>query len=447
MKRARLVRLAVLGTVVALAVPTVAQAANEVTKWNEIAVSTVNAQLPITSAPPAGAVFVAMVQGAVYGASNSVDRHGRPYLINRSFPKASADAAVATAAFRVLDAFFSATHHASLQAAYDASLNGIGAGAAKDQGIAVGTMAADAMLAEGHDGRAGQFGCAFVTPPAPGVWQPLAGPTGAPACDPSSWVANAKPFVVNSPSQFRTAGPYSLSSPQYTVDYNEVKAIGSLGSATRTAAQTHAASFWQTNPAANYNALARRFVDQFGLGVSDSARLFAMLDLSAADAIINVWNDKYHYRFWRPITAIQQGDTDGNADTVADPGWMPLFSSGFPTSPPLPAVPLPVGGVGGPLGTPPYPDHPSGATAYASASMHALASFFGSDQMSTGFYLTSGRYPGELRPFSRFSDVTNEILEARIWTGIHFRNPDVQAANLGREVEQYIHEALFDFVH
>ena len=142
-----------------------------------------------------------------------------------------------------------------------------------------------------------------------------------------------------------------------------------------TAEQTHVAAFWQTNPAANYNALARRFVDQFGLGVGDSARLFAMLDLSAADAIISTWNDKYHYKFWRPITAIRQGDTDDNADTEADATWTPLFSAGFPTSPPLPASPLPIGGVGGPLGTPPYPEHPSGATTYASASMHALASF------------------------------------------------------------------------
>ncbi len=436
--------IAALAAATVLSAPAGAQA-NEVTKWNEIAVNTVNAQPPITSAAPAGAVFVAMVQGAVYGAVNSADRHGKPYLIERSFPKASAKAAAATAAFRVLDSLFGATDHAVLQAAYDVSLDAIPAGRGKRQGIKVGTMAADAMLAEGHDGRAGQFGCDFVVP-SPGVWQPLPGPTGAAACDPSSWVSNAKPFILSSPSQFRTAGPYSLTSPRYAADYNEVKAIGSLTSATRTAAQTHVAVFWQTNPAANYNALARRFVDRFGLGVSGSARLFAMLDLSAADAIISTWNDKYHYRFWRPITAIRQGDTDDNADTVADATWTPLFSAGLPTSPPLPPSSLPIGGVGGPLGTPPYPEHPSGATTYASASMHALASFFGTDEMSPGFYLTSGRYPGEQRFFTRFSDVTNEIVEARIWAGIHFRNADVQSANFGREVEQYIHEMQFDFV-
>jgi hypothetical protein len=411
-----------------LAIPAVAQA-NEVTKWNEIAVNTINAKPPLTSAPPAGAVFVAMVQGAVYGAVNAVDRHGRPYLVYRSYPKASADAAAATAAFRVLDSLFSATDHAALQAAYDASLLAIAPGASKNQGIEVGGLAADAMLAEGHDSRT-VITCTFGSG-LPGVWQPL-GPPGAPLCDPTVWVANAKPFVLKSPSQFRTAGPYSLGSPEYAADLAEVKSLGKIDSTTRTDDQTHAAAYWQTNPAANYNAIARRLVDQFSLDVTDSARLFGLLDLSAADAIINTWNDKYYWNFWRPITAIRS----------TDPTWTPLFD---------PSLPVATAGIGPALITPPYPDHSSGATAYASASMHALASFFGTDEMT--FYATSSRFPidpmqpREKRFFSRFSDLTNEILEARIWAGIHFRNADVQAANLGREVERYIQTQYFAFVH
>jgi len=428
MKSVRLGRLAVLGAAVALAIPAVAQA-NEVTKWNEIAVNTINAKPPLTSAPPAGAVFVAMVQGAVYGAVNAVDRHGRPYLVYRSYPKASADAAAATAAFRVLDSLFSATDHAALQAAYDASLLAIAPGASKNQGIEVGGLAADAMLAEGHDSRT-VITCTFGSG-LPGVWQPL-GPPGAPLCDPTVWVANAKPFVLKSPSQFRTAGPYSLGSPEYAADLAEVKSLGKIDSTTRTDDQTHAAAYWQTNPAANYNAIARRLVDQFSLDVTDSARLFGLLDLSAADAIINTWNDKYYWNFWRPITAIRS----------TDPTWTPLFD---------PSLPVATAGIGPALITPPYPDHSSGATAYASASMHALASFFGTDEMT--FYATSSRFPidpmqpREKRFFSRFSDLTNEILEARIWAGIHFRNADVQAANLGREVERYIQTQYFAFVH
>src|SRR5262245_15685071 len=419
MNPVRLFCLAVLATAVALAASAVAQA-NEVTKWNEIAVTTVTAQPPITSAPPAASVFMAMVQGAVYGAVNAADRHGRPYLVSRSFPKASADAAAATAAFRVLDSLFSSTHHATLLAAYNESLGAIPNGDSKDQGIAVGEMAAEAMLAEGHDGRV-LITCTFGSG-APGVWQPLPNPLGMPVCDPTPWVANAKPFIVQSPSQFRTAGPAPLGSAAYAADVNEVKSIGSLTSAKRLPGQTHAAAFWQTNPAPNFNAIARRFVDQFSLNVSDSARLFAMLDLTAADALINAWNDKYYWNFWRPITAIQHADADGNTATDVDASWTPLFSAGFPTSPPLSSDPLPTGGVGGPLSTPPYPEHPSGATSYASASMHALASFFGTDELT--FYATSSRFPGEQRVFHRFSDLTNEVLEARIWAGIHFRTAD-----------------------
>ena len=341
MHKARFGPLVVLAIAVALTIPAVAQAGNEVTKWNEIAVNTVNAQTPITSAPPAGAVFVAMAQGAVYAAVNAVDRHGRPYLVDRSFPKASADAAAATAAYKVLSALFPS---AALNTAYAASLQAISPGNSKNQGIEVGAMAAEAILAEGHDGRT-IIGCTFGSGLA-GVWMPLAGPVG-PLCDPSPWVAYAKPFVLNSPSQFRTAGAYALTSADWAAEFDEVKSLGAVDSATRTPEQTHIAAFWQTNPAANYNALARRFVDQLSLDVSESARLFAMLDLSAADTIINTWNDKYHYDFWRPITAIR--NDDGNPATEADPLWTPLFN---------PLLPLATAGIGPALITPPYPSTP-----------------------------------------------------------------------------------------
>jgi hypothetical protein len=433
MKPRRIGRLAVLGLAVALAVPAVAASANEVTKWNELAVTTVNTQpSPLASAPNAGSIFVAMVQGAVYGAVNATDRHGRPYLVDRSYPKASPEAAAATAAFRVLDALFPG--NGTLQTAYDASLAGIPNGAPKETGIEVGTMAAEAMLAEGHDGRV-PISCALGTF-VPGMWQPLVGSTGALACDPAAWVKDAKPFLVESATQFRTPGPYALTSAAYVADFNEVKAIGALNSSTRTAAQSHIAAFWNTNPAANYNAIARRFADLYSLDLSDSARLFAMLDLTAADALITTWSDKYHYNFWRPRAAIRQADTDGNPATVADPNWEPMF---HPTLDPA------IGGVGPALSTPPYPDHPSGATSYASASMNALAAFFGTDELP--FFATSSRFPGEQRAFTRFSDVTNEVLEARIYAGIHFRNPDVQSADLGREIVRYAHTHWFAAAH
>jgi hypothetical protein len=127
---------------------------------------------------------------------------------------------------------------------------------------------------------------------------------------------------------------------------------------------------------------------------------------------------------------------DGNPDTTADPSWKQLFE---------PSLPASIAGAGAPLITPPYPEHPSGATTYASATMHALASFFGTDDMT--FYATSTRFPAEKLYFDKFSDLTNQVLEARIWAGIHFRNADVQAANVGREVEEYVHTHQFAFVH
>ena len=417
----------VIGVSVALALPAVAQA-NEVTNWNSIALNTVAAEPPISSAPNATSVFMAMTQGAVYGAVNAIDRHGRPYLVQRSFPKASLDAAVATAAYRVLDSTFP-DQHATLAADYAVSLAGVPDGRAKDEGVSVGEAAAAAMLAQGHDAR-NPIGCAigvFV----PGVWQPLAGPVG-PLCDPSAWVRDAAPFLVNSASQFRTAGPYALDSAAYAADYNEVEQLGSLTSATRTSSQTHIAVFWQSNPGPNYNLLAQRFVAEKSLDTSESARLFAMIDLNAADAIITTWSDKYARLFWRPMAAIQHGDEDGNPATVGDPTWTPLFT---------PSLPAAIAGVGPPLNTPPYPEHPSGATAYASATMHAFQSFFGTDDES--FYVTSSRFPGEQLHFDRFSDLVNLIVEARIWAGIHFRNADLQAANLGREVEAWTHTHQF----
>jgi hypothetical protein len=413
----------------ALALPTVAQA-NEVTKWNEIAVTTVLAQPPIASAPPAAGVFLATVQGAVYGAANAVDRHGKPYLVQRSFPKASLDAAVATAAFRVIDGTFSA-QHATLQAAYDSSLAAIPNGASKDQGIAVGALAADAMLAQGHFNPV-VVPCVFGS--GPGVWQPLQGPTG-PLCDPTPWVANAVPFLVQSSSQFRTAGPYPLRSAAYAADVNEVESIGAINSLSRTEEQTHIAAFWQSNPAPNYNALGRRFVTEQSLSTRESALLFAMIDLNAADAIINTWNDKYYWHFWRPMAAIRNADTDHNPRTVKDASWTPMFDG----------LVHPEFGVGPNLITPPYPDQPSGATAYASATMHAFESFFGTDDMT--FYLTSSRFPGEQHYYDRFTAPIAQVLEARIWAGIHFRHADQDAANLGRAVEEYNHTHQFAFVH
>jgi len=424
MRRALLGRLAVVGAVAALAVPATA-AANEVTNWNTIAQNTVLAQPPITSSPQASGIFIAMVQGAVYGAVNAIDRHHRPYLVFRRADRhASQEAAVATAAFRVLDTLFPAQHDA-LQAQYNSSLAAIPDGHRKDRGVEVGAEAADAMLAQGHDGRT-PLPCVFGNDP--GEWRPQFAPDGSPMCDPSAWVASARPFLIRSASQFRTAGPNALTSRAYARDVNEVEELGALDSTSRTPEQTHAAVFWQTNPHAVWNGVLRRLADDPArpLDVADSAMLFAMVDLSAADALINCWNDKYYWNFWRPITAIREADTDGNPATVADPGWRPLFD---PSLDPL------VAGAGPALVTPPFADHPSGHLCTSTATVEALRSFLGTDTLD--FYVTSSRFPAEQRRFSRLSDAVDELIGARIWGGIHFRTADEQGSLLGRRVARW----------
>jgi hypothetical protein len=384
---------------------------------------------------------MAMVQGAVYGAVNAIDRHGRPYLVHRRVDASvSKEAAVATAAFEVLDALFPAQHDA-LQSQYDDSLDAIDdAGTPenlKQTGVDTGKAAADAMLAEGHDGRLGPI------PPLPpvgiGYWQPLMGASG-PLLDPSPWVALARPFLVKSSSQFRTVGPNPLGSAAYAADFDEVKEVGAVDadSATRTDSETHSAVFWQTNPAATWNGVARRLAEDptRALGITDSALLCALVDLTAADAIINCWNDKYYWGFWRPLAAIQMADADGNPATEADPDWVPLFN---------PLLDPAIAGAGPPLITPPYPDHPSGALCFNSSSAHALQAFVGSDELD--FYVTSSRFPLEQRHFDRLSDLVSQLIEARIWAGIHFRTPDVQGALLGEQVARWTRLHYFQPLH
>jgi hypothetical protein len=278
----------------------------------------------------------------------------------------------------------------------------------KEAGIDVGESSAAAMLAEGHDGRSGPI--PPLPPQGPGFWEPLLTPGGAPVLDPSPWVALAEPFLVKSSSQFRTDGPYALTSDEYADEFNEVKALGDVDSTTRTPEQTHIAVFWQSNGVATWNSVARRLAEERALDITDSALLFAMLDLSAADASINCWNDKYHYGFWRPMAAIREADTDGNPATEPDTTWAPLF-------------------------TPPYPDHPSGHLCISTSSLRAMQAFFGDDEVP--FYVTSSQFPGEQRNFERFSDAIAELIEARIWAGLHFRNADVQGQTLGKSVVRY----------
>ncbi len=405
---------------------------NAVTDWNRIAVSTLLAfPPPAGGAPPALQVNLAMVQGAVYDAINAIEPRHQPYLLDTRFaPTASKEAAAATAAHGILSHIVSTVPPGisfpnrgdvsqALDTAYDASLAAVADGSSKTLGVAAGNAAVEAMIsAREGDGRFGPS--PWVAKQAPGYWQPLLNPDGTQMLDPTPWVANVQPFLIESSSQFRTDGPRSRESAAWAADFNEVKALGELNSTTRTPEQTHHAIWWQSagGPAVLWNAVARDLVDseRYAIDIDDSALLFAKLNLGGADAAISCWNDKYFWAFWRPWQAIREADADGNPATDPTSSWSALITA-------------------------PYPEHPSGHLSLDSAHLRVLQTFFDTDEIA--FDVTSSQFDGETRHFERFSQPLDEIVEARIWAGLHYRTADVQAEILGRQVVDYMDANYF----
>ena len=415
--------------VATLVVPGLARA-DVISDWNAIAQAETVPLRPTAHGQMRG---MAMVEGAVYDAVNAIDRGHSSYLLDPSSvgaqPWASQDAAAATAAYRVLKALTPAARHAGLDAAYASTRASIPDGAIEDEGVQAGEAAAAAMLAA----RAGDGFMAPFTPvigSSPGNWRPLGWPA-TPSLDPDGYVGNLTPFLINSPSQFRSEGPNALTSAAYAEEFDEVKEIGALNSSTRTADQTAAAVFWQAAPIALFNRVARELAARYELDTSDQARLYASMNMAGADGAISCWSDKYRHMFWRPRAAIREADTDGNPATVADPSWEPLFHPSTATTPPI--------------ATPPFPDHPSGHGCVSGAILHAMTDFFGTDRVA--FTVVSSRSlngaPIAPRRFERFSQATKEIVDARVWGGIHFRTADVQGTVIGKKVANWLRKHYF----
>lgn len=225
--------------------------------------------------------------------------------------------------------------------------------------------------------------------------------------------------MIRSQSQFRSDGPNALTSRKYAEEFNEVKSLGSLTSATRTADQTDAARFWAGGFAPWIGVTCQLSIDR-GLGIADKARLFAMLYLTVADAGIACWDDKAHWLFWRPITAIHEAATDGNPATAADADWLPLINN------------------------PPYPDHPSGLMCFSGSIARTLRDFFGTNRMA--FSATSAN-SGTTRSYTRLSEAVEEGIDARVWSGIHFRIADEHGAYIGKQVARWRNKHYFQPEH
>ena len=408
---------------------------NAVRVWNERAVialtngpaaATPGVQFP----PPVAFIHLAIVQGAVYDAVNAIKGGHDPYLKGLKAPtSASKGAAAATAAHHVLIGLVDqapltttlttsvkSAIKARLDADYASSLAEISDGQAKAKGIDVGAASAAAMLADrAADGRFGAPGFSVPVVPGPGEWRPT------PVNDPNAWVRNVRPFTLPNPEYFHTSGPAALTSAQYTAEFNEVKALGRATGSTRTEAQTLLAYWSAAHPLPMLYAAMRQVSAAKGLTISEQARFHAMTSMSGADSLINCWAEKAHWSFWRPVTAIQLADTDGNPATEADPGWASL-------------------GV-----LPPYPDEPSGANCVYSGVMNSARAFFGSDRAEFDIVSTGvGPGTGSTRHFTRFTDVVHDMIEARLLLGIHFRRADVNGALLGASVADYVDRNFFN---
>ena len=386
--------------------------------WNAIAVQAITTACPAPTCMPAiparpgptGVLDIAMVQAAVYDAVQAIEKDFEPYFVEIPGASGSPVAATAKAAHDVLVNRFP-WQTASLDATYHTYLATHGL-SETDPGVEVGAMAAAGIIAlRADDGS-------FPTPPpppftggtAPGVWRPTA-PGFAPMLAP--WLGSVTPFVLTSPSQFRAHRPPALTSPEYTRDYIEAKKLGSINSTDRTPEQTDLAHFWNSNFVVLLNRLLRDIAGAHVNNISDSSRLFALAEMSMADAVITAWDSKVHYVFWRPITAIQEGNNDGNPRTIGDTNWLPLIT------------------------TPPYPDHTSGANNITAAATRSLALIFGNEVSFSITTTNPGPTMDDTRDYTRFSDVQEEVVNARIYEGIHFRFADEDARKQGRHVAQW----------
>jgi hypothetical protein len=370
-----------------------------ITDWNTIAVTTLVGDT--TKQGTETILYMGFVQAAVYDAVVGVEGRYEPYRFRAHAPGGtSAQAAAAAAAHKVL-VTYSPYAQATLDAAYAASLAQLPDGKAKSRGIAFGTHAADNLIAlRADDGRNANI--QFTQASGPGVWRPTP-PAFAPMVTP--WMGFVTPLLVHSATQFAPPPPPALTSARYTRDFNEVKALGSATSTVRTPAQTDTALFFSSNPLVMFNAALRDQVTVRDLDLVDAARMFAAIDMSIADTIISVWHAKYIDGTWRPITAINLADTDGNPATDPDPSWAPLFP------------------------TPAYPEYPSGYNGFVAAASRGLEDVFHSRHLQ--LTLTSTAAPNLPRQYDSGRVLRQDVVNARMWLGIHFRFGDIASRDMG----------------
>jgi hypothetical protein len=346
----------------------------------------------------------------VYDAVNAIERRYEPYLFGPRAPRdASPDAAAAAAARTALLALLPSQQQA-IESKFQDSLSQIGGGRRVLEGIAVGVRAAQEILAVRANDGSGVTPPVFTPQPGPGEYQ-LTPPAFAQPVF-THW-AGVQPFVLRRADQFRPAPPPAVSSARYADDFADVKSLGELNSTTRSAEQTDIGKFWGAAPVQNvWNQIAQMAGMAFGNSLAQNARMFAMLDTSLADGVIALYDAKYAYHRWRPVTAVRAADTDGNPSTAGDGNWTPLATTALD------------------------PSYPGAHAEISQAAAAALSGFFGTDRFD--FTLTNPSLPGVQRTFGSFSQAADEASVSRIYAGQHFRYDEEAGQALGDEVADFV---------
>jgi hypothetical protein len=385
---------------------------NAVSQWSLISQNAISVGRP----PASSEVLHGLVHAAIYDAVVAIKREYEPFAVSVRSPRsASVDAAVAAAARGLLVVRVPA-QAAAVETAYTAFLAGLPDGPAKTKGLRLGRAIAGAYLAlradDGYDNVV-----PWVQPPVgPGVFEPIP-PTSQPV---DAKLQQVRPLSFDDADRFAPSPPYALSSPEYTADFNEVKALGRADSAVRTAEQTLVARFWTEHPMIQYNRVLRALALEKRLNVVETARMMAMVHVSAADTQVGCWWTKHRDNFWRPVQAIQRADRDGNPDTVADATWNHLV-----------------------LGN--HPEYPSGHMCITAAQTFALEAFFGTDRIPLTVE-NRALVPNVVltRHFDRLRDIRAEVTLARIYGGLHFRKAMIASEKLGKDTARYVTRRFFD---
>jgi hypothetical protein len=393
--------------------------------WNSIAVNAVRSAVITTDGPPRpvlqaeGRVYTAYVQAAVYDAVTKIEGRYVPYHDFSADPDgASPEAAVAAAARTTLD-YYLPDQAASVDTQYAAFLASL-PNAGKVAGIAVGEAAANDIIAfRANDGRNAPM-ATYGDPNLPvvaGQWQVV--PPATTAATP--WLAFMQPFMLESPSQFRSAPRPDLGSKRYSEELNETKAYGAKDSAVRSPEQTATAYFWNANGINQGNQAFRDVATQHGLDLVDTVRLLAMGELVEADAAIACWDSKYHYLFWRPYTAIRNADLDDNPATVADSTWLPLVN------------------------TPNHPEYPGAHGCITGALAEVVARALHTRRIDATIWgaTNGGTTLAASRHFEAVKDLDRELVNARIWIGFHYRHSTIAGITLGRAVAHWTLQRYF----